>query len=610
MCGIVGFSNFDLNKQKSLSILKRMSKKIKHRGENDQGIFCCKKTFLAHRRLSIIDIASGHQPMSFCFKGTTFSIVYNGEIYNTKKLAKILARNNIFLKTACDTEIVLKLFAIYKEKCVKLLNGIFAFCIFDEANNKLFLARDQIGVKPLFYYYNKNKFCFASEIKALFEMPSIKPVVNISGLRELFGIAPARTPGKTVYENIYEVKPSQYLIFENGKLTKKTYYKLKSKPHKQNAEETAKTIKARFSKIIKQQLVSDVNIGMFLSGGIDSSIITAMSCKFIKERLKTFSVDYKNSKQNFMPSRFTPTQDNYFINLMVKKYNVNHSYKILNSKNLFSSLRQALIARDVPAMADIDSSLLLFTKEVKKDVTVCLSGEFADEIFCGYPWFYLEESKAAKTFPWAINLELRENTAAENLRKKLDLQNFVEKNYKKALKKAPISQFDDLEDKNMKIFSYLTMSYFGLNLLERTDRTSMQNGMEVRVPFTDYKFVEYVYNIPWKMKNYGGQEKGILRKAFADALPKEIFERKKSPYPKSHDPIYSKLVEEEIKKLLSDKQNKVWKIVDHEYVSQVLKSDGDTHPWFGQLMNKPQYLAFIIQIAMWIEIYKVKFKGV
>ncbi len=607
MCGIVGFSNFNLGEEKSLKTLIKMNNKISHRGENDEGVYFAKDTFLAHKRLSIIDIDGGHQPMSFLFNGKKYVIVYNGEIYNTKSLKKKLSKNGISLSTNCDTEIVLKMYALYKNKCVKFLNGIFAFCIFDESEGSIFLARDQIGVKPLFYYINKSRLAFASEIKSLFKMKEIRPIVNKNGLRELFGIAPARTPGKTVYKDILELKPAEWLMFKDGKVTKRTYYKLKSKPHIDDEKLTAKKIREKFTKIVKNQLVSDVNLGMFLSGGLDSSIITAISSNVIKDRLKTFSVDYEGNEKNFVPTKFTPSRDNYYINLMAKKFNISHKYQVLNSKDLFYSLKKTLIARDVPAMADIDSSLFLFCRKVKQDVTVCLSGEFADEIFCGYPWFYLKEAVFSSTFPWAIDVKLRENTINKNLRKKLNLQNFIEKNYKNALKSVPICNFDTNEDKNMKIFSFLTMKYFGLNLLERTDRMSMQNGLEVRVPFTDYKFVEYVYNIPWSIKNSGGFEKGILRKAFEGVVPNEILFRKKSPYPKSNDPVYTSLVETEIKNLLLDSENKIWQILDIENVKEVLNSEETGYPWFGQLMNKTQYLAFILQTDMWIKEYKVVF---
>lgn len=584
-----------------------MNQTLSHRGENDAGTYHQGDVYLAHRRLSIIDLANGHQPLSCTYHGKKYTIVYNGEIYNTAELRAKLAAAKIKLRTNCDTELVLKCYALDQAACLNYLRGIFAFAVYEQASQTLFLARDQIGVKPLFYYQQGNRLAFASEIKALLQHPAILPKVNLDGLRELFGIAPARTPGKTVYADIREVKPGEYLTFANSQLTATTYFTLQSKPHPDDAPTTADKLHQMLGTIVKQQLVSDVNIGMFLSGGLDSSIITALSFQHLDQKLKTFSVDYRGNAENFVPTDFTPSRDNQFIDLMATKYHVAHQYKIINSPDLFRALRDAVVARDYPSMADIDSSLLLFCREVKKDITVCLSGEFADEIFCGYPWFYRPDALQADTFPWSINLTMREQTLAKRLRAAVNVPEYVRQTYQAALREVPLSPTDTAEDRVMKTYSYLTMRFFGLNLLERTDRVSMQTGLEVRVPFTDVDLVQYVYNIPWTMKNYGGYEKGILRHAFADELPRKVVYRKKCPYPKTVDPVYTKLVENRVAELLRNTDHPLWQIVDADYVSQVLQDTAQKHtrPWFGQLMNRPQYLAFIVQIAIWLQEYHI-----
>ncbi len=606
MCGIVGFKSSSNVSQPS-QILMDMSKAIAHRGENDHGEFICDNIYLAHRRLSIIDIGAGHQPMTTTHNGEVYTIVYNGEIYNTDILRARLGKANIAMMTNCDTELVLKCFALDGVKSFKYLNGIFAFAIYCALSKKLYIVRDQMGVKPLFYYRKKKDFAFSSEIKGLLQHPNISPALGINGIRELFGVAPARSIGKTPYNNIYELPSGYYALLQGEKLRKTRYFKLTSQPHTITAQETATKLQAMFEDIVKKQLVSDVNIGMFLSGGVDSSIITALSANAIQDRLKTFSVDYVDSKTNFVASDFTPTRDNDFINMMVEKYNIAHKYHTLSTASLYESLKTALECRDFPAMADIDSSLLLFTEQVKKDITVSLSGEFADEIFCGYPWFYRQDALCSNTFPWSINLELREQTLAPHLRTKAKLAEYVKKEYNHALTQVPLMPNETQIEKQMKTLSYLTMYYFGANLLERGDRMSMKNGMEVRVPFTDPNLVQFAYNIPWDIKNYGGYEKGILREAFKNELPEAILFRKKCPYPKSHDPNYLKLVAEAISKLIANTTHPVWRIVSINHIKTMLgDSTQDSRPWFGQLMNKPQYLAFILQIAMWLEEYNIK----
>lgn len=606
MCGINGFINFNYPKKQAKIILAKMNQILAHRGENDSGTFVHGQCYLGHQRLSIIDIANGHQPMSYTYRGKTYTIVYNGELYNSAELrGKLLARH-IRLHTTCDTELVLKAFALDGAKVLRALNGIFAFAIYEAPTDRLYLVRDPLGVKPLFYSQQNDKLAFASEIKALFAHPTIQPRVNHDGLRELFGIGPARTPGKTVYTDINEIKPGEYAWWENGKLTKQTYFKIKSRVHRDSPTATIKKIKTMLTNIVQKQLVSDVRVGLMLSGGLDSSAITALAAR-TGQALKTFSVDYVGNADNFQPTDFSPTRDNYYIDLVAKQYQAEHSYKVLSSADLCHTLREALIARDYPAMADIDSSMLLFCRALKADITVCLSGEFADEIFCGYPWFYRADTANATTFPWSIDLTMREHTIAKHLRSTLKIKDFVAQTYAAAVAEVPLSPTDTPADRQMKIYSYLTMRWFGLNLLERTDRMAMRCGLEVRVPFTDVDLVQYAYNIPWTMKNYGGQEKGILRAAVADILPDEVVNRKKCPYPKTVDPVYNDLVEQRVRGLLSDEEHPVWQIVDMDYVAQVLHDTNphNARPWFGQLMQRPQYLAFICQIAMWLTEYHV-----
>lgn len=606
MCGINGFSNFDYQKKQGKSILKQMNQRLAHRGTDDSGIYIHRKTYLGHQRLSIIDVSNGHQPMSYTYHGITYTIVYNGELYNANEIRKKLIRRNIHFQTNCDTEIILKAFAVDGVKTLKKLNGIFAFAIYENQNNRLFLARDPMGVKPLFYSLPNHCLAFSSEIKALFAHPTILPRVNLNGLRELFGIAPARTPGQTIYTNIYELKPGEYAWWENGQLSTHTYFQIKTQIHRDDTSTTIKKIKHKLQKIVQRQLASDVNIGLMLSGGLDSSAITALAAR-TKQSFNTFSVDYVGNVENFQPTDFSPTRDNYYIDLVAKQYHTQHHYQILNSADLCLALREALIARDYPSMADIDSSLLLFCRAIRDKITVCLSGEFADEIFCGYPWFYRTDTANATTFPWAIDLDIREQTVAKSLRRHMNLKKFVTQTYSQAIAEVPLLNTDTPADRQMKIYSYLTMRWFGLNLLERGDRMAMRCGIELRVPFTDPDLVQYVYNIPWNMKNLGGHEKGILRSAVADILPAEIITRKKCPYPKTVDPTYTKLVENKIRGLLTDENHPVWKIVDMDYVANVLHDTNPSHtrPWFGQLMQRPQYLAFIYQIAMWLTEYKV-----
>lgn len=595
MCGINGFLNFQYTKQQAKNIYFKMQQAVTNQPKNTG-------KFYLHNAVCL-----GAAPYKYTYHGQTYLIVYQGRLDNHDALMQSLTKQRIKLSTNTDAELIVKLFALHGTKIFRQLYGNFAFAIYQTHTGRLYIVRDQLGIKPLFYSFQNGKLAFATKIKSLFAHPTITPCVNLDGLRELFGVCPARTPGKTVYKNIKEIKPGEYACWQNGKLTTKTYFRLTSRPHRANAAATMRQIKNLLTRTMQQQSNTNERIGYMLSGGLDSSTLTALAAQSGKT-LKTYSVDYVGNQENFKPTDFSPTRDNYFIDLVAKKYHVQHRYQILNSSDLCYSLHEALVARDYPSMADIDSSLLLFCRALKNEIDVCFSGEFADEIFCGYPWFYRADTHQATTFPWAINLSVRENTVAKPLRAQLKIKDFVAQSFANAVAEVPLSPTDTAADRQMKTYSYLTMRWFGLNLLERGDRMSTRCDLEIRIPFADLKLVQYVYNIPWTMKNYGNQEKGILRAAVAELLPREVIARKKCPYPKTVDPIYTALIEQRMRGLLTDEEHPVWQIIDIDYVRQVL-NDTATHnarPWFGQLMQRPQYLAFIYQIALWLVEYQIK----
>ncbi len=612
MCGIIGFTKYNNEIENPNELLENMTNKLKKRGETAHGYYITENVFLGHRRLSIIDLENGAQPMSRTDEeGNKYTIVYNGELYNADELRNLFKAFDIELSSKSDTELILKGYIHFKEKILNYLTGIFAFVIYDELNEEIFLARDQIGVKPLYYTVYNDDLFFSSEIKGILEYEKIDRILSINGVRKLFGIGPAKMLGESVFDNIFEIKPGYFAKFKGGKFTTREYFKIRSTDHTDDVITTAKKIRQMLTNSITSQLVSDVDIGCFLSGGVDSSIIAGVASNYLKdETLKTFSVDYIDNDKNFIKSDFVPSRDNYYIDIMKNEYNLNHKYITLDNTLLYNSLYEAMIARDVPSMADIDSSLLLFCREVKQDVTVSLSGEYSDEIFCGYPWFYREDTLNSNTFPWSVSLKLRNELLNKDIFTKVNLQGYVEEMYTKALEEVPLEDTKNEDDIKMKQLSYLTMFYFGSNLLDRSDRMSMASSLEVRVPFADHNLVEYVYNIPWEIKNYNNMEKGILREAFKDIIPDEVLFRKKSPYPKTCSPIYSFEVETLLEEIITLDDCRIKEIVDIDFVKKIIAmKDADfERPWFGQLMLRPQLMAYLIQLEMWLKKYQIDIK--
>ena len=612
MCGIVGFTNYKKNINNPTYILNNMKDTLTNRGPDEEGIYSSDEIFMAHKRLIVIDPIGGKQPMITKYNENEYSIVYNGQIYNCVELRNLLIENGFTFNTTSDTEVLLKAFIFYGYDVVKHLNGIFAFAIWNKEKEELFLARDHFGIKPLFYTLLNDNFVFTSEIKALFEFPDVEKVIDKNGLCELFGIGPAHTAGTTVFKNIFELSPAHFAIFNKYGLHTHRYWKLKSAPHTHSFFETCDNIKFLLEDSIKKQLVSDVPLCVFLSGGLDSSIITAYASQYCKKNnlppLSTFSVDYVDNDKNFVKSDFQPNSDNYYINLMVEKFKTNHTNIVLDTPDLSKYLEDAMIARDTPGMADVDSSLLLLCKNVKPYATVCLSGECSDEIFAGYPWFFRDDALNSNTFPWSIAISERQHLLNPSISSKIDLKDYIDFRYNESLADVEILDIDSKETAKKRKISHLTLNWFMQTLLDRSDRMSMYNGFELRVPFCDYRLAEYVWNIPWEMKAYKGREKGLLRYIMKDVLPDEIVNRKKSPYPKTHNPTYLKTVKDMLSVIMNNKNTPINNLLNREYILEILETNGSafTRPWFGQLMTGPQLMAYLCQVNMWLEKYEPK----
>ena len=612
MCGFAGVVNLKEKIIDKKQVIINMNQSLSKRGPDECGYYLEDNVLFGHRRLVVIDPDGGKQPMTFKYMGNTYTILYNGQIYNTEELRNELKGFGFTFEGHSDTEVLLKSYIHFKEDVVKKLNGIFAFAVWDTNNKKLFIARDHFGVKPLYYCFINHNFVFASEIKAILNFPGIEASLDEQGVCELFGIGPAHTAGTTAFKNIYELKPASMLIFKDDEIHISKYWKLKSKVHTDNLDKTCDTVKELLEDSIKRQLVSDVPLCTFLSGGLDSSIITLYAANYCKEHnlppLNTYSVDYVDNDKNFVKTDFQPNSDNYYIDLMRNKLNTNHHTIVLDTPELASYLKDAMIARDFPGMADVDSSLLLFCKHVKNDATVTLTGECADEIFGGYPWFFREDALNSKTFPWSIALSERQKLLNPEIAKKVDLKEYVDYRYNESLKDVEILDTDSTETAEKRKISHLTLNWFMQTLLDRSDKMGMYNGFEIRVPFCDYRLAQYVWNIPWEMKALKGREKGLLRYIMKDILPSEIVDRKKSPYPKTWNPTYLNTVKKMLSDIMENKEAPINHLLNREYILEILNTDGKafTRPWFGQLMTGPQLMAYLCQVNMWLERYHPK----
>ena len=614
MCGISGFfqTEDDLLKKQPYyqNILESMNLALKRRGPDDEGTFLSSHFGLAHVRLSIVDLVTGHQPMLKKAEGHTWGIVYNGELYNTKELRQELASLGHTFDTASDTETILCAYLEYGPDFVTKLNGIFAAAIMDPVQDRLLLYRDRAGVKPLFYTCLDKTVVFSSEIKGLLSFPGIHPVLDHDGLNQIFSIGPARTRGNGVFRGIKEVVPGHYLICTKEGVREKCYWKLKSHLHEDSYEATIEKTAFLVEDSVKRQMVSDVPICTFLSGGVDSSLVSSICAREMKkknQRLTTFSFDFAGNDKNFTASSFQPSQDRPFVCQMAAWLDSDHHYLECTTRDQAELLKASVLAHDLPAMADVDSSMLFFCSKVQPMCKVALTGECADEIFGGYPWFHREECLKAHTFPWTMDLKARQVLLSEDFLRFLNMEEYVARTYEASLSQVPALPGEAPEEARRRQISWLNLAWFMQTLLNRMDRTSMYSGLEARVPFADHRIIEYLWNVPWGMKAKDGIVKNLLRQAGCGLLPEEILFRRKSPYPKTYDKGYEALLAGKVREILEDSGSPVLRFLDKKKTEAFLRSPSDYgRPWYGQLMAAPQMLAYVVQIDFWLRQYSVE----
>ena len=608
MCSIAGVIDFQNDLRDQGYVFSDMQRTMTSRGPDQHGTYVTACAALLHNRLCVIDIENGRQPMTVGLDGRFYTIVYNGELYNTDEIRAELAALGHRFSGWSDTEVVLKSFIQWGENCVDRFNGIFAFAIWDAAEKRLFMARDRMGVKPFFYAVRGGTFIFSSEIKGLLAHPAVEPALDREGVLEVVLTGPGRTPGYGVFKGVEELRPGWRGWFDASGLRTERYWMLKAREHTDDFPTTVDTVRYLVTDAVQRQLVSDVPIGTFLSGGLDSGIICSIANLYMKERglpLHTFSVDYRDHLKYFHETKFQPTSDTVYIPKLRDWLGCESHMTVLDTLDLADGLYEAVDARDLPGMSDVDSSLIQFCKHIKKHVTVALSGECADEIFGGYPWYRDEKIRMAEGFPWAQSIQYRAGFLCPEYVQGLDAREYLMEKYRVTLADTDTLDSDSPVDKRMREMMRLNTDWFMQTLLDRKDRMSMYSALEVRVPFCDHRIAEYLYSVPWEWKDYRHYEKGLLREAMKDYLPHEILWRKKSPYPKTHNPGYMEEVSRRLRRVLADKDAPLLAIVRRDALERLL-GDDKAQPWYGQLMTTPQTIAYMLQVKKKKKKYNVQ----
>ena len=474
MCGIAGFCDFtqDYRAPQWRETASDMGNTLARRGPDDAGVWRCRTCALAHRRLAVIDPDHGHQPMLRHLPEGDCVLCYNGELYNTPELRREVEAQGVRLSTQTDTEVLLWMLILYGAGALPRLEGIFAFAFWDGRAQTLLLVRDRFGVKPLFFARKGRTLVFGSEPKALFAFPGLEPKADLETWQEVLGINPARTPGHGVFAGLSELKPGHFLLLDSSGETIRPWWQIESREHMENYEDTVAHLRELLTGAIRRQLVSDVPLGTLLSGGLDSSVITAVAALDYRDRglppLETYSFDYTDNDKYFHASSFQPDADWPWVERMRQEFGTRHTVLTCPIPALVEELDSATLAKDMPGMGDMDSSLFWFCREIKKKNTVVISGECSDEIFGGYPWFHREDMLAADTFPWSMDMAARTQVLKPEVARRLDLEGYARMRYRRSVADTPRLEGEDPTEARRREIAWLNLNWFMTNLLEET----------------------------------------------------------------------------------------------------------------------------------------------
>ncbi len=616
-CGIAGFSSFKQDFAESTEKFRRILTEmcgvpVRRKTEETQSVLSA-HCALAHT-IPSGDKRPGEDTRQCTYVGDAGKqavISWNGEIYNLEELKRELGHEGIVPdgKRAEDltaSEVLLFGYLRYGIAYIEKTNGVFAISLWDEAKEELYLIRDRLGIKPLFYGVNNDStIVYSSELKGIFAHPQMQPSLSDEGLCEVLALGPARSCGKAVFDGIKDVLPGHFLRWSRDGLSEHAYWKLKAREHEESWEETVEHCRYLLLDAVKMQTKADAPVCSLLSGGIDSSFVTAVCAEeFRKEGkvLDTFSFEFEGSREYFRANAFQPSLDRPYVDQMAAFAGTNHRYLECGNSQLIENLYRAVDARDLPNMADVESSILYFCSLVSDYSKVALTGECADEIFGGYPWFHKEEALTKDGFPWSTDMETRCCLLKEEWTKRLPLADYAHEAYAASVAETPKLDGEDAISGRRREIACLNLRWFMMTLLERMDRAAMYSGITARVPFADYRIVEYLYNVPWEMKAKDGVPKALLRHAAEGILPEEILWRKKNPYPKTYHPEYERRLGQQLLRILDKKGSPVNEFLDADKVRHFIESPKDYgKPWYGQLMAGPQLLAYWLQMNYWFE---------
>ncbi|KJK52191.1 asparagine synthase [Lentzea aerocolonigenes] len=607
MCGITGWVAFDADLRTRADVVDAMTATMDRRGPDESGTWIRRRVALGHRRLSVIDLEGGRQPMTVTTPAGEVAIVYSGEAYNFRELREDLRGRGHHFLTASDTEVVLRGYLEWGDAVAERLNGMFAFAVWDAREEKLVLVRDRLGVKPLYCHPTLDGIVFGSEPKAILANPAVRAVVDLDGLREL--VAFTMTPKWALWRGMREAEPGTVITVDRTGLRERVYWRLETAAHLDELDTTVATVRTLLTDTVARQLVADVPLCVLLSGGLDSSAVTGLAAAHLAatgEKVRTFSVDFVGREETFRADEARTTPDTPYIRDVVAAVGARHEFVTLDASPLSDpELRREVIrARDLPVgFGEMDASLLLLFQAIRRESTVALSGEAADEVFGGYRWFHDQDVVATDNFPWLVYSSAmsgdRAAVMAPEVRSRLDIAAYTADQYATAIAQVEHLPGDSAVERRMRTISHLHLTRFVRMMLDRKDRISMAAGLEVRVPFCDHRLVEYVYRAPWRMKSFDGREKSLLRHAMPHVLPRSVRGRLKASYPSTQDSAYNVSLQRQAREVLADRHHPVAALIDRNWLRQAISLDPAATP-----ASVRRGIDRVLDLYHWFELYR------
>ncbi|MFE4379538.1 asparagine synthase (glutamine-hydrolyzing) [Streptomyces cyaneofuscatus] len=614
MCGLAGWVSYGRDLREYTRTASTMTETMVCRGPDAGGLWSSQHAVLGHRRLSIIDLEGGRQPMAVAEGSDDLPVItYTGEVYNFQELREELLGLGHEFRTSSDTEVVLRAYLQWGAGFAERLNGIYAFAIWDPRSEELLLVRDRMGVKPLYYHPTEDGVIFGSELKAILAHEDVDAVIDGEGLREIFSIV--KTPGHGVLKGMYEVLPATVMRFTKNGSSSHRYWELTAREHTDDLGTTVDTVRELLEDIVERQLIADVTVGTLLSGGLDSSAITAIAAKAlaakgVTEPIRAFSVNFIGHEERFEANVQWADPDTPYAIEVAEHVGAEHIVVELDSDDVLNDevRQQVLRAQDLPvSTGDMEYSLLLLCRALKERMTVALSGEAADELFGGYTWFHDEEAVSLDSFPWHHPFEKAGGIGALHdigLWDRLGLTEYIKQRYTEALQQVPRLAGETGHEARMRELTFLNLTRWENFLLDRKDRISMAASLEVRVPFTDHRLVEYVYNTPWAMKSFDGREKSLLRAAMRGVLPDSVLDRKKNPYPSTQDLTYELELRKRVEAIITEGAP-VLDLVGEADIRRLLDRPEGSYavggPWSARAV-----LERLVEFNTWVSDYDVR----